>query len=300
MAIPDTTGLLEVFRAYPWFLYLNVAALSLIVGSFLNVLIHRLPRMIVQADADETVEQGDPGHDAPVRRIGIGGRSACPACGTTIPWRHNVPVLAWLWLKGRCHSCRASISGRYPLVELLALAAGLACVALLGPQAKALAAALLLWALIALFFIDLETGYLPDAITLPLLWAGLLVNLALAGPGLAQGQAFVRIDDAILGAVVGYMAPWCLNAAYRYARGHDGFGGGDMKMFAMLGAWMGLHLLVPLTIFACVLGAAGGIVHFMLRRESAPYPFGPYIAVSAASCLFLGDWVGPLMGLGPL
>lgn len=266
----------SVFVSNAWFFYAVVGVFSLVIGSFLNVLIHRLPLMI---DAESSHQPPPPAF------AGLTQRSACPACHAPIPWRYNVPLFGWLYLRGRCAECRTPISPRYPLVELATLVLGLAAAVHFGPSLKCLFALLLVYALITLTVIDLETQYLPDDITLTFVWVGLVA--ALIGSG-----TFVALQDAVLGAIAGYMAPWILARGYRYARGVDGLGGGDMKMLSMLGAWFGIQALMPVVSMVVATSLAAGVVYWLIRRTSAPYPVGPYLAVAGMLYLFFGDFLG--------
>ncbi|WP_454736674.1 prepilin peptidase [Cupriavidus necator] len=272
----------------PAFMIAAAALLGLVVGSFLNVVIHRLPRMMEREEANYIAElRGDP-LPYPARYNLMAPRSACPHCGHAIaPWE-NVPVLSWLLLRGRCSACKTPISMRYPLVEL---ACGLlsALVAWrFGPGWQGLAALLLVWSLLALTMIDADTQLLPDQITLPLLWLGLLLNL---------GGLFVPLSDAVIGAAAGYLVLWVAYWLFRLLRGKEGMGFGDFKLMAALGAWFGWQALPALVLLSSVAGVMFGLASIALRRQErdTPFPFGPFIALAGVVVLVFGPGVLPLM-----
>jgi leader peptidase (prepilin peptidase)/N-methyltransferase len=281
--------------------------LGLIIGSFLNVVIHRLPRMLERQWRAECAAFGGTGAaplaegaaDAPPARYDLlAPRSACPACNAPIAARHNIPVLSWLLLRGRCASCGAAIALRYPLVEA---ATGLltALVAWkFGLGLPALFAMLITWYLIAAAIIDLEHQLLPDALTLPLLWCGLLASLLPAQ--LPAASLPVDPRSAILGAVAGYLSLWCVYHLFRLATGKEGMGYGDFKLLAALGAWLGWQMLLPIIIAAATVGALTGIGLIILRRHDrgVPIPFGPFLAAAGWLALLWGpQWVSDYLGL---
>lgn len=239
----------------------------MLAGSFLNVVIHRGPAVWNLVDDDS--RRGD--FSRP--------RSYCPACGEQLRAYHLVPLLSYLALRGKCAACASPIPARYPLVELLAAAAGVLAVAIAGAPGPAAAAALFFWILLALAVIDLETGYLPDALTLPLLVLGLAVNsIGLLTPLL----------DAAIGAVAGYGAFRLIAFIFEKARGIEGLGGGDAKLLAALGAWLGWQTLAPLVFIAALLALTGvGLTALRGQRPSreTPLPFGPALAASGALTL---------------
>jgi leader peptidase (prepilin peptidase)/N-methyltransferase len=273
----------------------SVFLLGLIVGSFLNVVIYRLPIILErewQTQAAEVLAAGkaaasDP---APVVRFTLSTPgSACPKCKAPIKAWQNIPVFSWLVLRGRCAACQAPISARYPLVEL---ATGLlsAWVAWhFGFTLPAACALLVTWSLIALTGIDIDHQLLPDNITLPLLWAGLLAAVAL-GP--VVGTALpVSPQDALIGAAAGYVSLWLVFHAFKLVTGKEGMGYGDFKLFAALGAWLGWKLLPLVIILSAASGAVLGIVLIALRGRdrSAPIPFGPYLAAAGWLAMMYGD-----------
>lgn len=276
--------LIELAQGLPW-LYLSLIFLfSLMVGSFLNVVIHRLPIMMERDwraeyrdyfDEDESISTNE-------RYNLMVPRSACPHCGHAITAIENIPLLSWLWLRGRCRECRAPISARYPLVELLTALLSVAIAATLAPGWGVLAALLLTWSLVALTFIDLDKMLLPDQITLPLLWGGLLFNL-LGG--------FVPLVDAVLGAMAGYLVLWSLYWSFKLLTGKEGMGYGDFKLLAALGAWLGWQALPIILLLSSLVGAVIGITLIALRKhhQGNPIPFGPYLAIAGWIALLWGD-----------
>ncbi|MEF8730445.1 MAG: A24 family peptidase [Candidatus Accumulibacter meliphilus] len=255
--------------------------LGLLVGSFLNVVIHRLPTMMEHEWRNHCAElcgEAAPQHE-PLSLARPGSR--CPACGHAITALENIPLLSWLFLRGRCSACAAPISPRYPLVEAIS---GLLCAFAafhFGYGWTSLAAMLLIWSLIALTGIDFDSQLLPDSITLPLLWAGLLVNLF---------GTFADLQAAVIGAMCGYLALWSVYWAFKLTTGKEGMGYGDFKLLAALGAWLGWEML-PLTILlSSLLGAVVGIALMVIakRGRSVPIPFGPYLAMAGLLALFWG------------
>ena len=262
-----------------------VFLLGLAVGSFLNVAIHRLPRMLEadwQAQCAEL--RGEAGEAAPAYNLST-PRSACPSCGHRITPLENIPALSWLWLRGRCSACRTRISVRYPLVELLTATLSAAVAWKFGFGPAAVGAILLVWALIALAFIDLDTTLLPDDITLPLLWLGLLFNLF---------GVFTSLQSAMIGAMAGYLSLWSIYWLFKLATGKEGMGYGDFKLLAAIGAWLGWEMLPVAILLSSAVGAFVGIVMivFVKHDRRIPIPFGPYLAGGGVVALFYG---APLM-----
>ncbi len=248
---------------------------SLLIGSFLNVVIVRLPRQIHwQWEKDDQGPAPPPGIAWPP--------SHCPSCEHTLSWWENLPLLSYLLLRGRCRACGTGISLRYPLVEALTALLSLVVVVTMGPQWLTIAALMLTWALIALAFIDLEHFLLPDRITLPLLAVGLLVN-AIGG--------FTDLLSALIGAVSGYGLLWAVYHAYRALTGREGFGYGDFKLLGALGAWLGWQLLPLIILLSAGVGAAIGITLILMHRHqrSEPLPFGPFLAGAGWLALLWGQ-----------
>jgi len=263
------------------------ALLGLLIGSFLNVVIHRLPQMMEQQWDDECAQHqaARAGKEYTPLTSTIGlckPRSRCPHCGHTIAWHENIPVLSWLFLRGKCKGCRQRISVRYPLVEIVTAALFAWCVHHWGMTPTAWAWCGFSAALLTLALIDWDTTYLPDDITLPLLWAGLLVS--------ALGWTTVTLSSAVWGAAAGYLSLWSIYWAFKLLTGKEGMGYGDFKLFAALGAWFGWQALVPIILMASVIGAVIGIV-MKLRsnlREGGYIPFGPFLAGAGFTALLCG------------
>jgi leader peptidase (prepilin peptidase)/N-methyltransferase len=255
--------------------------LGLLVGSFLNVVIYRLPRMMEREWHCQCAELR--GEEAPQEEEFslIRPRSRCPACGHAISALENIPLAGWLFLRGRCSACHAAISVRYPLVEALTGLLSAFAAAHFGFGWSALGAILLAWALIALSFIDFDTTFLPDAITLPLLWCGLLFNL---------GNVYTDLSSAVIGAAAGYLSLWSVYWAFKLLTGKEGMGYGDFKLLAALGAWLGWQMLPPIILLSSVVGAVVGIALIVLVKHgrNIPIPFGPYLALAGLLALFWG------------
>ncbi len=256
---------------------------GLCVGSFLNVVIHRLPKMMERdwrAQCAEMRGESAPREDPATYNLAV-PRSACPDCGHRIGALENVPVVSWLALRGRCSACSKPISARYPLVEVLGGVLAAYAVWRYGATWKGLAACVLLWTLVALTFIDFDTQYLPDNLTLPLLWAGLVANLF---------GVFVPLADAVIGAIAGYLALWTVYWVFKLVRGKEGMGYGDFKLLAALGAWLGWQMLPLIVLLSSVVGAVIGImlIVFKGRDHSVPLAFGPYLAIAGGIALFFG------------
>lgn len=262
-------------------LYLLVMLVGLLVGSFLNVVIHRLPLMMQREWQRECAEFS--GQAAPAEspfNLCV-PRSRCPHCQHALAAGDNIPVLSWLWLRGRCRYCQTPIAKRYPLVELAS--ATLAALALwrFGAGAQMLAAVLFCWFLLSMTLIDVDHLLLPDNLTLPLLWLGLLLNL---------NTLFVPLSSAVLGAALGYGILWSLYWLFKLATGKEGMGYGDFKLLAAIGAWFGWQSLLPVLLLASFTGAALGLGLMALRRlgEDRVLPFGPALA--------LGGWIYLMWG----
>jgi leader peptidase (prepilin peptidase)/N-methyltransferase len=265
---------------FPWV----ALAFGLCIGSFLNVVIHRLPRMMElewRAECAELAGQSLPPQE-PYNLVVP--RSRCPACGKGIPGLHNIPVLSYLALRGKCANCRAPISCKYPVVELLAGVGAAYSAWHFGATLAALGAAAFLWFTIALAVIDQETGLLPDDLTLPLVWLGLLFNLR---------AAFVPLPEAVVGAVAGYLSLWLVYWGYRLLTGKEGMGFGDFKMNAAVGAFVGWKLLPLVVLLSSVVGLVfGALQMFAARRKwdaNFRFHFGPYLAIAGVVALFWGE-----------
>lgn len=273
---------LHPLAADPVLLPLAVAVLGLLVGSFLNVVILRLPVMLErdwQAQCAE-ISGAAPPDGAAVSLVRPGSR--CPACGHAIrPW-DNIPVLGWLLLRGRCRDCGSRISARYPVIEAVTALLSVVVILELGATPAGAAALVLTWLLIALSVIDLDHQLLPDALTLPGLWLGLLLSL---------GGVFVAPGTAIVGAAAGYLTLWAVYHVFRLLTGKEGMGYGDFKLLALLGAWLGWGSLPLIILLASVVGAAAGIAMILGlgRHRDQPIPFGPYLAAAGWIALLWGE-----------
>ena len=268
--------------AQPVFFFALATLLGLLVGSFLNVVAHRLPIMLErqwQREAQEVLELPTAEHE----RLDLClPASHCPHCQHRIrPWE-NIPVLSYLLLRGRCASCKVAISPRYPLVELACAGLSVLVAWHYGPGAQALCALLLTWCLLALSLIDCEHQLLPDVLVLPLLWLGLIIN----GFGV-----FVPLHDALWGAVVGYLSLWAVYWAFKLVTGKEGMGYGDFKLLALIGAWGGWQVLPLTLLLSSVLGALVGVCLLRLRNASlaTAMPFGPYLAIAGWIAMLWGD-----------
>ncbi len=263
--------------------------LGLCVGSFLNVVIHRLPKMMEQewqaqcADLrGETPSTATVGSAEPTTISLARPRSRCPSCGHQISALENIPIISYLLLRGKCSNCAAAISPRYPIIEALTAVLSAYAAWHFGPTLQAAGALLLLWALIALTAIDYDTQLLPDSITLPLLWSGLAFNLF---------GAYTDISSAVIGAMVGYLTLWSIYWLFKLATGKEGMGYGDFKLLAALGAWLGWQMLPVIILLSSVVGAVVGISLIAINRHgrNTPIPFGPYLAAAGVIALFWGS-----------
>ncbi|MDX1589235.1 MAG: A24 family peptidase [Oleiphilaceae bacterium] len=278
--MPDINPLLQ----QPWLLYPALIMVSLCVGSFLNVVILRIPRMMQQAwrcDCEALLEVPPEQRTAPERFDLSFPGSHCPQCGHKLRIRDNIPLLSYAGLKGRCAHCSTPIPARYPMVEGLTLVLSLLTVMVMGPTVTALVSLLLVWALIALAVIDLDTQLLPDSITLPLLWGGLVFNYF---------GGLTDFESAFWGAVIGYLALWGVYHLFRLATGKHGMGYGDFKLLAALGAWLGWTLLPAIILLSSLVGALVGISLMVFRGQGrdVPIPFGPYLAAAGFLTLLWG------------
>jgi leader peptidase (prepilin peptidase)/N-methyltransferase len=282
--------LVEVFTRHGWWLASCLLLLGLVVGSFLNVVIYRLPLMMQaqwRRDCCELLEQEPP---SPARLNLATPNSHCPHCKAAVrPW-HNIPVLSYLALGGKCASCAARISPRYPVIELLTGLLTLWLALHYGASWQLLGAILFSWALLTLSVIDIDTQLLPDDITLPLLWLGLLFNL---------GGHFVPLADAVLGAAAGYLILWGVYWLFKLVTGKEGMGYGDFKLLAALGAWLGWQALPMIILLSSLVGAVVGIALMAIKRRGReiPIPFGPYLALAGWISLIWGEqlvsaWLG--------
>ena len=265
--------------AEPVFATLSALLIGLCVGSFLNVVIHRLPKMLERGWQAQCAElRGDVVAVEPAYNLVV-PRSACPACGQPITALQNIPVVSWLALRGRCAKCKAPISARYPVIEVLGGVLAAYAVWQFGVTPQGVAACVLLWSLLALTMIDFDTQLLPDGITLPLLWLGLIVNL---------WGVFTPLSDAVIGAVAGYLSLWSIYWLFKLIFRKEGMGYGDFKLLAALGAWLGWQVLFGIVVLSAAVGSVIGIalIVFKGRDHQIPMAFGPYLAIAGAIALF--------------
>jgi leader peptidase (prepilin peptidase)/N-methyltransferase len=280
----------EVFSAFPVLFLASVAVMGLVIGSFLNVVIHRLPIMLerewrqecqqfLAVECDEVVTTETYNIAVP--------RSHCPKCGKSLSVLENIPVISYLTLHGRCSGCGAGISVRYPLVEILTSLLSVMVAWQFGVTPQMLAALVLTWGLLVLSFIDFDRQLLPDIIILPLLWLGLLLSVC---------GVFTDSTASIVGATVGYLSLWMVFQLFRWITGKDGMGFGDFKLLALLGAWLGWLFLPLIILLSSVVGTVVGLVMilFMGHDRRLPIPFGPFLAASGWVALIWGDRLNAL------
>ena len=265
-----------------WVPVLAAGFFGLLIGSFLNVVIYRLPKMLEREWAAGCAELSGQAPPEQERFNLLVPRSRCQACGHQIRWYENVPVLSYLALRGKCSACGTAISIRYPMVELVTGLLFAWCVWRWGPNLSGGMWCLFAAMLVAMTLIDWDTTLLPDVLTLPLLWAGLIAADLRWIP--------VPLSDAVWGAVAGYMSLWLVYWAFKLATGKEGMGFGDFKLFAALGAWFGWQALVPIILMASVIGAVVGIVMKLNSslREGGQIPFGPFLAMAGVTAMVFG------------
>jgi leader peptidase (prepilin peptidase)/N-methyltransferase len=281
-----------MFEVWPVTLFIVAGLLGLLVGSFVNVVAYRIPIMMERAwraQCDELKSQPftPPAHVADGTRFDLWWPpSTCPGCGNAIAAQHNLPVVGFLWLKGRCARCGTKISARYPVVEAFAALLAIAVVYVFGATWQTVAALGFAWTLLALTLIDLDHKLLPDSLTLPLLWAGLLANVPFAGPGL-----FASLSSSVVGAAAGYLALWSVYKLFKLITGKEGMGYGDFKLLAAIGAWLGWQLLPVVILLSAVVGSIVGLalIAFGGRSSQTAIPFGPYLAAAGLIAMLWGD-----------
>jgi leader peptidase (prepilin peptidase)/N-methyltransferase len=294
---------MELLASSPGLLIGTILVLGLLVGSFVNVVIYRLPVMLDRQWREQCAElaSANGADDAPQSAEPFNlvvPRSACPSCKAPITALQNVPVLSYLFLRGRCARCGVHISVRYPLVEALTGILSAAVAWKYGFGWPTVAAVVLTWFLIALTFIDVDHQLLPDSLTLPLVWIGLL--LSLWGPQLGPTPVPVDMHSSIVGAIAGYLSLWSVYHLFRLLTGKEGMGYGDFKLLAALGAWLGWKMLLPIILIAAAVGAVVGIAMLAFRGQSrsTPIAFGPFLAASGWLMLMFGnELVNSYLGL---
>ena len=267
------------------------SVIGLMIGSFLNVVIYRIPIMMQRESENYLALENDQPPPHTERYNLITPRSACPSCAHKLSLADNIPALSFAWLKARCRYCKARISWRYPSVELLTAVLSALVIWHLGSGMAGLSALILVWMLIAMSFIDLDTQLLPDELTLPLMWLGLLINL---------DGTFVPLRDAVVGAAAGYLFLWLVYWMFLAATGKEGIGYGDFKLLAALGAWMGWMMLPLIVLLSSVVGATFGLFMIAIKRHQRdrPIPFGPFLAAAGLLTLLIGQpivnsWLAP-------
>ena len=264
-----------------WLHAIFAGVIGLLIGSFLNVVIHRIPKMM-QRESDNYVASESNKEPPYTDRYNLMvPRSACPHCGHQITALENIPVVSYLAIRGKCTQCKAGISPRYPLVEMLTGTLSAFMIWHFGTSIAGLASVLFVWLLIALTFIDADTQLLPDDLTFPLMWCGLLVNL--------NGN-FTSLENAVIGAIAGYLSLWSIYWLFKLATGKEGRGYGDFKLLAALGAWLGWAMLPVIILISSMVGALVGIsmMVFAKMNKSKPIPFGPYLAAAGLIALLWG------------
>ena len=273
--------IIELLQRQP-ILFITAATLfGLLVGSFLNVVIHRLPKMMEQEWLRNCAElRGEEAPESPRYNLVV-PRSACPACGHRISAWENIPVVSYLALRGKCAGCKTPISPRYPLVEIFAGTLAGIIAWRFGFGATAFAAMLLAFALVTLTFIDFDTHLLPDDLTLPLMWLGLILNI---------NGLFTDLQSAVIGAIAGYLALWSVYWVFKLVTGKEGMGYGDFKLLAAIGAWFGWQMLPAVILLSSLVGSIIGIGLIVLAKHgrNVPIPFGPYLALGGIIALFFG------------
>ncbi|WP_301433973.1 A24 family peptidase [Acinetobacter sp.] len=275
---------ISYFIINPTALYLAVGLFSLCIGSFLNVVIYRTPKMMEQEwrqDCQILLHPEQAIIDESKLTLSQ-PPSTCPKCQTEIRWYQNIPVISWLALGGKCGSCKNPISSRYPLIELLTAICSLIIVAVFGPTLQMLFGLLLTWTLIALTFIDFDTQLLPDRYTLP---------LAALGLGINSYSIYTSPTSAIWGYIIGFLCLWIVYYLFKIITGKEGMGYGDFKLLAALGAWMGPFLLPLIVLLSSFVGAVIGIILLKIRKENQPFAFGPYIAIAGWIAFIWGEQI---------
>lgn len=276
--------LLDYLIQTPTALYLTVGVLSLCIGSFLNVVIYRTPKMMEQewhTDCQLLLHPEQPIINEEKLSLSKPA-STCPKCKTSIRWYQNIPVISWLALRGKCGTCQNPISIRYPFIELLTAVCSLIVVAVFGPTLQMVFGVFLTWMLITLTFIDFDTQLLPDRFTLTLGAIGLAIN---------SFNIYTTATSAIWGYIIGFLCLWIVYYLFKIITGKEGMGYGDFKLLAALGAWMGPLLLPLIILLSSVVGAIIGIILLKIRKENIPFAFGPYIAIAGWIAFLWGDQI---------
>lgn len=284
--------LIELLKQELIFFIATIFILGLLVGSFLNVVIYRLPIIFKREWRKDCCNYLEENYNAKIQLDTskeptepfnlVKPDSTCPSCGHQIRAWENIPVISYIFLKAKCSNCKTPISFRYPFIELLSASTAAICAWYFGFTLAGFSAILLSWALISLSFIDYDTQYLPDQITLPFLWLGLILNL---------NNTFTNIESAIIGAIAGYLALWSVYHLFKLVTKKEGMGYGDFKLLALLGAWMGWQFLPVIVILSSLVGSVIGITLILLKKHQReiPIPFGPYLAIAGWIALIWGN-----------
>jgi leader peptidase (prepilin peptidase)/N-methyltransferase len=276
---------MEIFLYYPWLFPVMAAILGLLVGSFLNVVIHRLP-IIMERQWQNDFSDAFPQFTIPkiteIYNLSI-PRSTCPKCHTQIRAVDNIPVFSWLFLGGKCRKCKNPISARYPLIELLSAILCFIVASKFGFSYYACALLAFTLVLVTATFIDLDTMLLPDSLTLPLMWSGLILALFEISP--------ISLHDSIIGAIAGYLSLWSVYWGFKILTGKEGMGYGDFKLLAALGAWLGWQALPLIILLSSVVGLVFGLIQLRLKKQGIDkaFPFGPYLAIAGWVYLIFGN-----------
>ncbi|WP_070962262.1 prepilin peptidase [Vibrio sonorensis] len=276
---------MDAFLNYPWLFPTFAGLFGLIVGSFLNVVIHRLPIMMEnewRRECNDTFAECNLAVPEETFNLSV-PRSKCPSCQHPIAAYDNIPVFSWLWLKGKCRHCDASISPRYPLVELCSAVLCTAVAAHFGFSVYSIALLAFTLILIAAVFIDFDTLLLPDQLTLPLMWLGVFASLSNISP--------VSLESSIIGAMAGYLSLWSVYWLFKLITGKEGMGYGDFKLLAALGAWLGWQLLPMVVLLSSLVGLVFGLVQLRMQKQGIDkaFPFGPYLAIAGWCALMWGS-----------
>jgi leader peptidase (prepilin peptidase) / N-methyltransferase len=288
------TDFLNTIELFPSIGFVFAGILGLLIGSFLNVVIYRLPKMLEREWREQCVEflgaenitsASQPKINPPFNLITP--NSTCPSCGHKIkPWE-NIPLLSYLYLRGKCSACKTHISLRYPIIELITGALSVVAIYTFGANLTGLACLVFTWCLIALTMIDVDTQLLPDNITIPLLWLGLIAN---------SFGLFTSLDSAVWGAIAGYLSLWSIYWLFKLLTNKEGMGYGDFKLLGALGAWLGWQMLLQIILLSSLVGAVIGISMIVIngRDKNIPIPFGPYLAVAGWIALMWGQDINHL------
>ncbi|MDR9828460.1 A24 family peptidase [Vibrio sp. FNV 38] len=278
---------MEVFLYYPWLFVICATAFGLIIGSFLNVVIYRLPKMMELDWRRECAEYFPEYNISKPEQILTLSKpnSSCQSCQTPLRIIDNIPILSWLFLRGRCHHCQAKISIRYPLVELTTAVLCYLIAIHFGYSFYAIALLFFTFALIAATFIDLDTMLLPDQLTLPLMWTGIALSLFEISP--------VSLQDSIIGAMAGYLSLWSVYWGFKLVTGKEGMGYGDFKLLAALGAWLGWQALPMIILLSSLVGLVFGLIQLRLKKQGIEkaFPFGPYLAIAGWVAMLWGNQI---------